>query len=560
MTPIRSRVVGRVILERCVQRVEDTGQDREYDKVFADVSHHRRILGVPLMRGATPVGAITIGLDEPGPILDRHEDLLKTFADQAVIAIENVRLFNETKEALEQQTAISEVLRVISGSPTDVKPVLEAVAVRAAKICDASDARVILAEGHSLKHVAGFGDVPMPVEMGGTFPLDRGSVTGRAVIDCAPVHVTDMNAVPYDEYPLARTLQQRSGFRTILAVPLMRERRALGAVLLRRMEVRPFTEKQIALLKTFADQAAIAIENVRLFNETKEALEQQTATDEILQVISNSVADSQPVFERILQSCERLFGGNQLTIFLLGEDARLHVGAARGVRAEQAKTIFPVPLEGTATELVIRERRAVTYANVLEDPDVPPGLRQIARQVGQPYSIAMAPMLWEGRGIGSILVSRERLEAFTDKEMGLLRTFADQAVIAIQNARLFREIREKSAQLEIANKHKSEFLANMSHELRTPLNAVIGFSEALVEKMFGELNPKQEDYLKDIHSSGRHLLSLINDILDLSKIEAGRMELDVAEFDLRAALQNAITLVKERAQRHGVALRLEAAP
>src|SRR5574341_874706 len=308
MTPIRSRVVGRVILERCVQRVEDTGQDREYDKVFADVSHHRRILGVPLMRGATPVGAITIGWDEPGPILDRHEDLLKTFADQAVIAIENVRLFNETKEALEQQTAISEVLRVISGSPTDVKPVLEAVAVRAAKICDASDARVILAEGHSLKHVAGFGDVPMPVEIGGTFPLDRGTVTGRAVIECAPVHVTDMAAEPQDEYPLSHELQKRSGYRTILAVPLMREQRALGGILLRRIEVQPFTEKQIALLKTFADQAAIAIENVRLFNETKEALDQQTATSEILRVIAGLQTDAQPVFDAILSNAVRLTG------------------------------------------------------------------------------------------------------------------------------------------------------------------------------------------------------------------------------------------------------------
>src|SRR5688500_11516997 len=168
-----------------------------------------------------------------------------------------------------------------------------------------------------------------------------------------------------------------------------------------------------------------------------------------------------------------------------------------------------------------------------------------------------APILWEGNGIGAIWIGRNFVGAFTEKQIALLKTFADQAVIAIQNARLFREIQEKSAQLEVANKHKSEFLANMSHELRTPLNAIIGFSEVLSERMFGEVNEKQAEYLKDIHESGRHLLSLINDILDLSKIEAGRMELEVSSFDLPTALSNAMTLVRERAQRHAIELSLE---
>jgi signal transduction histidine kinase len=175
-------------------------------------------------------------------------------------------------------------------------------------------------------------------------------------------------------------------------------------------------------------------------------------------------------------------------------------------------------------------------------------------------SMIIAPMLWEGRGIGAILVGRDHAGAFSDKEIALLKTFADQAVIAIQNMRLFHEIEEKSRQLEIANQHKSDFLANMSHELRTPLNAIIGFSEVLIDKMFGEVNDKQFDYLNDIHSSGKHLLSLINDVLDLSKIEAGRMELELSNFDLPAALSTALTLVRERAQRHGIALALEVDP
>jgi signal transduction histidine kinase len=190
---------------------------------------------------------------------------------------------------------------------------------------------------------------------------------------------------------------------------------------------------------------------------------------------------------------------------------------------------------------------------------VPDTLRQMSATLGT-RSVLFAPMLWEGRGVGAIFVARIEARAFTDKEIALLQTFADQAVIAIENTRLFREIQDKSHQLEIANQHKSEFLANMSHELRTPLNAVIGFSEVLIERMFGELNDKQADYLNDIHSSGKHLLSLINDILDLSKIEAGRMELDIDDFDVPAALANALTLVRERAQRHDITLSLQVAP
>src|SRR5205085_4452797 len=198
----------------------------------------------------------------------------------------------------------------------------------------------------------------------------------------------------------------------------------------------------------------------------------------------------------------------------------------------------------TATEIAIRTRAVVHFADVLSDPGVPEPMRRVALATGS-FSIALAPMLWEGRGVGAIQVSREPPAPFSDKELALLKTFADQAVIAIQNARLFNEIQAKSRELEMANKHKSEFLANMSHELRTPLNAIIGFSEVLSEQMFGDVNDKQLEYLKDIHSSGHHLLTLINDILDLSKIEAGRMELDLSTFNLPTLLDNTTTLVRE---------------
>ena len=297
---------------------------------------------------------------------------------------------------------------------------------------------------------------------------------------------------------------------------------------------------------------------MRLFNETKEALEQQTATAEVLRAISSSVADTAPVFEKILDSCERLFATEQLGIFLVRDDGQLHVGAVRGAQFEAITSLYPRPLGETSAAVAIRERRTVHYPDVGSVANPSASLRAGYDRIGN-FSLLYAPMLWEDRGVGSIVLSRQPPRPFSDKEIALLTTFADQAVIAIENARLFHEIQDKSQQLEIVNQHKSEFLANMSHELRTPLNAIIGFSEVLIERMFGELNEKQADYLKDIYTSGKHLLALINDILDLSKIEAGRMELELSAFDAPAALANAMTLVRERATQHGIALGLEVA-
>jgi len=290
--------------------------------------------------------------------------------------------------------------------------------------------------------------------------------------------------------------------------------------------------------------------------ELTDALEQQTATAEVLQVIGSSVSDAQPVFQKILQSCQRLFVNSQVGITQQGADGRVHLVSHLGDRFDTIKGLFPLPADPDThwpdSEGVLVHH----WPTVLGDAGAPENLRHIAQSVGD-FSVVIAPMLWEGKRVGAIHVSRQPLQAFTDKDIALLRTFADQAAIAIQNARLFHEAQTKSRELEAANQHKSEFLANMSHELRTPLNAIIGFSEVLIERMFGELNDKQDDYLKDIHSSGKHLLSLINDILDLSKIEAGRMELDLGSFDAAAAIGNAMTLVRERAQRHGLSLSLE---
>jgi signal transduction histidine kinase len=259
------------------------------------------------------------------------------------------------------------------------------------------------------------------------------------------------------------------------------------------------------------------------------------------------------VFDKILSSCERLFSGKVAGINLLGDDGLIRVRAYHGPGREDLERVFPLPIGAQSGSGVAILTRSVVHYPDTQGDDVPERTRAGCKAVGY-KGVIFAPMVWEGKGIGVIFVGRDYVGAFSDKDIALLKTFADQAVIAIQNARLFNEIQDKSAQLEIANKHKSEFLANMSHELRTPLNAIIGFSEVLLERLFGELNEKQDDYLKDIHSSGRHLLSLINDILDLSKIEAGHMELETSRFSLESALSNAMTLVRERAQRHGIML------
>ena len=559
----RGLVIGRATLDRQTIHHPDIvpllGTEYPDARAHQEKFGFRAILAVPLMREDRAIGGIVLWRTEARAFTEKQVALVKTFADQGAIAIENVRLFNTTKEALEQQTAVAEILRVISSSPTDVQPVLDAIAERAARLCDASAASMFLTDGDMLRHLASKGPSPDPVRTIDALPINRDSISGRALLERRTIEVDDMLAEG-GQYPLSLEIARTYGHRTVVVVPLFREGKPFGTILLRRQEVRPFSEREIALLQTFGDQAAIAIENVRLFNETKEALDQQRASSEVLAAISSSIADTAPVFERILASCERLFSGKLVQINLVAEDGLVRLGAYQGPGKEKLERMYPFPVDETsATGVAILQRSVVHFPDVDGVIDVPERARKAWETMGIKAAMA-APMIWEGKGVGSIVVGRDYVGPFSEKDIALLKTFAEQAVIAIQNARLFREIQDKSRQLEVANKHKSEFLANMSHELRTPLNAIIGFSEVLLERLFGELNEKQDDYLKDIHSSGRHLLSLINDILDLSKIEAGRMELELSTFELEAALSNAMTLVRERAQRHGIALEQQVDP
>ena len=465
----------------------------------------------------------------------------------------------QVTEALEYQTAISDVLRVISESPTDVTPVFEAIMASAQRLFGAPIAAVFRHDGQQVHLVATRGWSDAAIEDARRHypaPPHLEMLSGRVILSRQAQTEEDTHADPHYDAATARL----GSWRRMIGAPMLKDGLAVGAIVMAWPDPGATPARQSDLLKTFADQAVIAIENVRLINETREALEQQTATSEILRVISGSVTDTQPVFDAIVTSCLRLFDGRSIALLLQSGDRleRAAVASKGVLTSDHGVDEWPLDHQSVSGACVLTSR-------VMAVPDREqvsaryPRTRPLANAIGW-RSALFVPLLREDKAVGCIAILRETVGDFDAKEISLAQTFADQAVIAIQNARLFNEIQDKSRQLEIANQHKSEFLANMSHELRTPLNAIIGFSEVLLERMFGELNEKQDDYLKDIFSSGKHLLSLINDILDLSKIEAGRMELDLGDFDAAQALANAMTLVRERAQTHGIGLTLEADP
>jgi GAF domain-containing protein/anti-sigma regulatory factor (Ser/Thr protein kinase) len=521
----------------------------------------RTFLAVPLNQQGSVIGNLTARRSEVRPFTPPQIKLLETFADQAVIAIENVRLFQELKESLEQQTATSDILGVIASSPTDLQPVLDIVAERAARLCEANDAQIIRVEADTLRRVAKYGTLASG-PIGEAMPLDRSWVPARAVLDRQTVHVHDITSADND-FTVSATRARLRGVRTVLATPLMREDVSIGAIFIRRTEVRPFTEKQITLLKTFADQAVIAIENVRLFQELQErtrelveSVEEMKALSEVGQAVSSSL-ELETVLETIVARAVDLSGTDCGVIYEYDEGEQEFI-----LRASYRMEAEAVEVLKTA-RIKLGEGATGQAASTRSPVQIPDTLNQMERAVSRVRpvltrlgyrSLLTVPILREQQIMGGLTVWRRRTGEFEPEVINLLQSFATQSALAIHNARLFRELEARGKELAIASQHKSEFLANMSHELRTPLNAVIGFSEVLQEKYFGELNEKQDEYVDDILTSGRHLLSLINDILDLSKVEAGRMELEVTTFYLRDTIDNALLLIRERASKHGIKL------
>jgi GAF domain-containing protein len=574
-----------VIRDRAPLNIADAQTDsrlREAAHVNARARGYRSQAVVPLLRQDEAVGTISVTRREPGGFTDDEIALLQTFADQAVIAIENVRLFTELQqknealthahaqvsESLDQQTATSDILRVIASSPTDVRPVFDTIVKSAARLCEGLFSALFQFDGELLHHVAHHNFTPEALEeMQRIFPTrpTRALLPGRAILDRSVVHIPDVLELDpeFRVQAVARTLGLRSG----VWVPMLREGTPIGVIVVARAEPGRFSKNEMELLKTFADQAVIAVENVRLFKELQERTGELTrsvgelrALGEVGQAISSTL-DLRTVLSTIVARATQLSGTDAGVIYEYDEFREVFVPrATERLEAEIVETMLATPLrkgEG-ATGRLAEIQEPIQVPDILAAP-AESRVRGALVRAGYRALLAV-PLVREDHLLGGLTVIRKATGAFEPEVIELLRTFATQSALAIQNARLFREIEDKSRQLEAASRHKSEFLANMSHELRTPLNAVIGFSEVLLQRMFGELNAKQDEYLKDIYASGQHLLSLINDILDLSKIEAGRMELAPASYHLPTVLENAVTLVRERAARHGIALHLDLDP
>ncbi|HEY2245768.1 MAG: GAF domain-containing protein [Xanthobacteraceae bacterium] len=524
---------------------------------------------------ALRVGAARIGSGDLGQRItiksgDEVEALANQFNDMAGKLQESYadlekkveQRTHELSESLEQQTAISEILRVISNSPDDVQPVLNSVAEHAAHICKAQVVDIILLEGNILRSAAVFGEMRRDI---GEVPLDRSTVMGRAICDMQPVQLEDQQAAG-DEFARGREFARKFGHRTILAVPLVREGRALGCILVRRHDIKLFEQKDIALLTTFADQAAIAIENVRLFeaeqqrtHELSESLEQQTATAEVLKIISRSTFDLQSVLNTLVESVARLCDAEMVSIRRPKGLGFLHV-ATRGVPSEYSEYMQNHPIEpgrGTVGGRVLLEGKPVHVADVQIDPEYT--MTAITRRAGF-HTYLGVPLLREGNPIGIIILGRTSVRPFTDKQIELATTFADQAVIAIENVRLFEEIQEKSRQVEEASRHKSQFLANMSHELRTPLNAILGYAELVLDGIYGDAPEKMRNVLERIQTNGRHLLGLINDVLDLSKIEAGQLVLSLNDYSIKDMMQGVYVAVEPLAGNKKLNFKLDVPP
>ena len=489
-------------------------------------------------------------------------------AENAALRAELQESHRHVTEALEQQAATAQVLRTIASSPTDLQAVLESLTESMTRLCDADAGNVqridgdrftpIAAYPDSLKHIVADG---LAAGWQGT-PITPDTFSGRALLERRTVHAPDVVRAMETDFADSRDVYRELGLthESLITTPLLSRGEAIGILTMYREEHRPFTPPQIALLETFADQAVIAIENARLFEELErrnaqleesnrqvtEALEQQTATAEILRVIASLPADVQPALDVVASSAMRLTRSVRAEITIVEGPVGIIAASVGLGRFYETGTHINLSIHMPGN-VAMREARTIH----IPDRSTEAFRAEFPAAASPRLASLHVPLIHDGRGIGNITVNRAVAEPYGPNDIALLETFADQAVIAIQNARLFEALQEKTRELEVVSRHKSDFLASMSHELRTPLNAILSYSRLLREEAE---DAGRDDFVPDldkIHGAGRHLLSLINDILDLSKIEAGKTDLYLETFSVADLVRDAATVVRPLVEKNG---------